>query len=223
MKKLRLFTLSGCAALAASAFALSSTAAGAATIVNGSFELGSAPGNYATVASGSSAISGWTIGGTSVDYIGGYWGAADGSRSIDLAGLGLGTISQTVDTIVGQAYAVSFWVAANLDGGSAIRTGFVDVGGDKSLISFDSTGKTRSDMGWELRTFEFVALDALTTLTFSADAVSSANNFGLALDNVSISAIDAVPEPGAWAMLLFGFGALGYVMRNRRNPIVSFA
>jgi choice-of-anchor C domain-containing protein len=222
MKKLRLLTLSGCAALAASAFAMSS-AASAATIVNGSFELGTAPGGYATTWAGSSALTGWTVGGASVDYIGNYWQAADGSRSIDLAGFGIGSISQTIETIVGQAYSITFSVAANLDGGSTIRNGFIDVGGEQSLISFDSTGKTRADMGWEVRTFEFVALDALTTLTFSADAVTSANNFGLALDNVSISAIDAVPEPGAWAMLLFGFGSLGYVMRNRRNPIVSFA
>lgn len=35
----------------------------------------------------------------------------------------------------------------------------------------------------------------------------------------------AVPEPGTWAMMLMGFGGLGYVMRRRRNSEtkVSFA
>jgi choice-of-anchor C domain-containing protein len=199
---------------------MSSTAANAATIINGSFELGSNVGGYSNIKAGSSAVTGWTIGGSSIDYIGSYWQAADGARSLDLAGLGIGSVSQTIATVIGQAYRVSFSVAANLDGGAAVRTGFVDVGGAQSLISFDASGNSRSNMGWEVRTFEFVALEALTTLRFSADAVTSSNNFGLALDNVSI---DAIPEPGTWAMLLFGFGALGYVMRSRRNPTVSFA
>ena len=35
----------------------------------------------------------------------------------------------------------------------------------------------------------------------------------------------AIPEPGTWAMMLMGFGGLGYVMRRRRNTEakVSFA
>ncbi|HTH28797.1 MAG TPA: PEPxxWA-CTERM sorting domain-containing protein [Sphingobium sp.] len=33
----------------------------------------------------------------------------------------------------------------------------------------------------------------------------------------------AVPEPATWAMMLLGFGAMGYTMRRRRNVTVSFA
>lgn len=32
----------------------------------------------------------------------------------------------------------------------------------------------------------------------------------------SISTVAAVPEPGTWALMLFGFGAIGYSMRRRR-------
>lgn len=44
--------------------------------------------------------------------------------------------------------------------------------------------------------------------------------FGLALDNVSIT---AVPEPGTWALLFAGFIVIGSVMRRRRNVTVSFS
>ena len=91
----------------------------AASFTNGSFELGTDPGSFSTVFQGDGAtITGWLVGGpsgASVDYIGSYWEAADGSRSVDLSGTsdypdGLikwGEISQTFDTISGQTYRVS--------------------------------------------------------------------------------------------------------------------
>ena len=30
--------------------------------------------------------------------------------------------------------------------------------------------------------------------------------------------INAVPEPGTWAMMLIGFGAVGFALRRRRTP-----
>jgi PEP-CTERM motif len=33
--------------------------------------------------------------------------------------------------------------------------------------------------------------------------------------------INAVPEPGTWAMMLLGFGAAGYAMRRRRAPALA--
>lgn len=33
----------------------------------------------------------------------------------------------------------------------------------------------------------------------------------------------AIPEPATWAMMLAGFGAVGYAMRRRRNVAISFA
>lgn len=39
----------------------------------------------------------------------------------------------------------------------------------------------------------------------------------------TIDAVSNVPEPSTWAMMLAGFGAVGFSMRRRRNVRVSFA
>ena len=42
--------------------------------------------------------------------------------------------------------------------------------------------------------------------------------FNQGVDNVSIlAAVGAVPEPATWAMMLFGFGAVGITIRRRRR------
>ena len=45
---------------------------------------------------------------------------------------------------------------------------------------------------------------------------SSQNSFEI--DNLRV--INAVPEPGTWAMMLLGFGAVGYAMRRRKPRAV---
>src|SRR5262245_1397032 len=79
---------------------------------NGSFEFGTNPGDsfIGPLFVGDGSINNWDITGGSIDYIGGYWNAQDGSRSIDLNGTSPGTISQTVTGLdVGKQYKVSFW------------------------------------------------------------------------------------------------------------------
>jgi choice-of-anchor C domain-containing protein len=205
--------------LASASLAMS---AQAASIVNGGFESGTVNpgGGFATVAAGPSLtnITGWTVGGHSVDIIGGYWQPQEGSRSIDLAGSGIGSLSQAIATIVGQAYRVDFWVARNPDGGITPRTGFVDVGGGSTAITYSNAGSSRpSNMLWEARSYDFTATNGTTNLRFSADPATSGSFFGLALDNVSIT---AVPEPTSWALMIAGFGLVGSAMR-RRKPSVS--
>lgn len=57
------------------------------------------------------------------------------------------------------------------------------------------------------------------------DSNSSGNDHGLAIDNLSINATvataGAVPEPGTWALVLAGFGIVGYSLRRSSHRSVS--
>ena len=187
-------------------------AANAATIVNGSFEDSPfSPGSFVTFGPGNGLITGWTIGGENVDYIGSYWEASDGARSVDLNGGGPGSLSQTFDTVAGRAYTVTFDLAGNPDIGAELKLLTVTAANDSADYSFDTTGASRADMNWSNRTFAFTATGASTTLTFSS-AMPGA--YGPALDNVAIA---AVPEPATWAMMIGGIGFAGGALRTRRR------
>ncbi|WP_082660430.1 choice-of-anchor C family PEP-CTERM protein [Sphingopyxis sp. H050] len=198
---------------AAAAIALLPATANAAGFVNGSFESGIPAGSFTTVGGGNSAaITGWTVTGNSVDYIGSYWTAQNLSRSIDLNGNGQGGIQQTFDTVANTLYNVSFWLAGNPDGAPITKTVLVGAtGADSATYSFNFTGFNKANMGWTNFTYSFVAQGASTTLSFASQ---DAGSYGAALDNVSVTA--AVPEPGTWAMVILGFAVIGGAMRRRR-------
>jgi choice-of-anchor C domain-containing protein len=194
-------------------------AASAATIVNGSFEAGVNPpsNNFTPLGAGNTNITGWTIGGGGVDWIGTFWQASDGTRSVDMTAITAGLISQDIATIVGQRYIVSFDLAGNPNpsGGPTLKSLDVSINGSGlANYTFDTAGFTRSDMGWISNRYSFIADSATSTLTFASN-----NGFasGPALDNVTI----AVPEPTTWAMLIMGFGLVGAAKRRRRTIVIA--
>jgi choice-of-anchor C domain-containing protein len=189
--------------------AMSALAHGAA-FTNGSFESGTNPGSYTELSAGSAAITGWSVGGNGVDYIGTYWQAQDGDRSIDLSRHDAGSIWQAFDTIMGATYRVSFWMAGNPDGAPTVKSLMASAAGDSATYFFDFTGHTHAAMGWESREFLFTATSTTTTLTFTS---LTPTFFGPALDNVSVSQV--VPEPGTWMFL--GGGLTALVLRRWKS------
>jgi len=161
------------------------TASAAPVNSNGSFETGIEPGVFTTLLAGdNTSIPGWTVESGSVDYIGTYWSASDGDRSLDLTGFNAGAVSQTFPTVVGHTYEVTFDLAGNPAGPPAVKTLEVDAGGTATSYNFDVTGHTLADMGWQQETFSFTATGTSTTLTFT----SLDNTFyGPALDNVAVT------------------------------------
>ncbi len=190
-------------------------------IQNGSFETATVnpnPGtSYITLGVGSTVITGWTVSQATIDYIGTYWQASEGSRNLDLSGLNAGGIQQTFNTTVGETYRVTFDLAGNTDYSPTIKEMRVSAGGNSADFSFDITGKSRSNMGWVSRSWGFTATGTTTTLSF-LNLVDTP--YGPALDNVSVIALSSpppsIPEPSS-VLGLLSLGVLGISSALKRQ------
>src|SRR5262245_49054014 len=137
------------AALAAGAFALADEKKADNLIVNGSFEMGPEAGEFKPLDKDSTEIKGWKVTRAQIDYIGSYWQHAQGEHSLDLHGSpGIGGVAQTFKTKKGTKYRVTFSLAGNPEGGVAKKKLGVSAAGKKEEFEFDTTGKSKSEMGW---------------------------------------------------------------------------
>lgn len=178
----------------------------AAILTNGSFELGPViPTADINILGGSTAITGWTVTGDRIDYLGPPWDVADGKRAIDLDGNnGIGGITQTFTTTRGTAYMLSFDLSGNPQGGPTIKTVRVGMDGVMHDYTFNTSGQTREHLRWQTHHFVTVAAAAATTLSFTSLSPSG-NSYGALIDNVSVR---AVPEPSTLLFLGISFVAL---------------
>lgn len=167
-------------------------------IENGSFELGQDPGAFTELPAGSNNITGWTVTGEAIDYIGTEWEASDGLRSVDLDGSSgspphpTGGIAQTFATASGIAYLVTFDMAGNPVDDPTIKPMRVEAAGQSADFFFDTTGRSNADMGWLSKSWTFTATAAQTTLEFRSLTQEPETGYGPAVDNISVT---VVPEP----------------------------
>ena len=187
-------------------------------VTNGSFETGAiiSPAPFVTLnATDSTSITGWTVTSGSIDYIGSYWNAQDGSRSLDMNGLTAGAISQHITGLtVGHTYQVSFWLAGNPDRQDlgTIKTLGVTASAGSHTFTFDVAGSSLPALNWVLKSFFFTANDTSTDLTFTSLTGGNFPAFGAALDNVSLSETPLPP-----ALILFGSALAGLTLLGRRR------
>jgi choice-of-anchor C domain-containing protein len=163
-------------------------------VTNGSFEAPICPPNtnWVTLLAGSLAMNGWTIGPDSIDHMCAFWQATDGTRSVDLSGNNAGRISQSFPTVSGQTYDVSFDMAGNMSCGNVVKLMTVNAPGYTNQFAFDTTGKTFTNMGYQTKTFSFVATASTSQIQF----VSNENNAcGPVLDNVYVQLAAPSPPP----------------------------
>lgn len=194
---------------AAALLAFSAGAASANTVFSENFDSFSnliTSNNYAPIFANSTALSPWTIGDTSVDLVnGGQHGAISGV-SVDLAGTpGPGSISRSFAAIAGYTYTLTFDLFKN--GAGDILT--VELGSSTGTFPVVSS-VTSQQMSW------VAGITGTASVKFSSIGSSSGqytNSFGPVIDNVILT---AVPEPGAYAMMLAGLAVVGFVTTRRR-------
>ncbi len=117
-----------------------------------------------------------------------YWQAQDGSRSIAFNAHGQGSIKQTIVTVPGTVYLVTFYMSGNPNGDLGDKTMTVTAGITPKTFHYDTSEKRNSlaDMMWEENSYGFVATGTNTTLTFTS---TTSGSQGPALDNVSTSIV----------------------------------
>lgn len=77
------------------------------------------------------------------------------------------------------------------------------------------TGSTQISMGSGYNLYSLTGLGTFRGLSF----LNNNDPAGVRFQNMSynsVSSVPPVPEPGTWAMMLVGFGAIGFTMRRRR-------
>ena len=192
------------------AIALAGTALAFTGPSNGSFETGTyvdGGSGFEQLNAGDTSITGWTVDAGSVDWVGTYWPAQDGSMSVDMSGVAAGTISQTLATTIGNTYTVSFFLSGNPAGPPSLKTLDVSAtGAAAASYTYDVSGNDRANMNWTQETYTFLATSASTTLTFVS---TTAGAFGPAIDNVAIT--ETVPtksdcKDGGWQAMIDNAG-----------------
>ena len=93
---------------------------------------------------------------------------------------------------------------------SAVLSG---LGGPYNLIEIDDDGTNEF---WRLANPVNLAASQYN-LTINGNN-SGAGSLG---GSITISQAAAVPEPATWAMMLIGFGAVGFAMRRRQKPVLA--
>lgn len=167
-------------------------------VTNGSFETGN--------------FSGWTqFGDTGFTGVAGYFltNPSDGSYQSYFGPVGsTGGIVQSLSTVAGGTYEISFDMRADA-GGQLFEASF----GSATLLS----GSFSSGVGYTTYNYTVQATGASTDLRFATQHLPSYYQ----LDNVIVSSVASVPEPGTWAMLIAGFGMVGFASRRRTTAVAA--
>ena len=212
-------------------------------LTNGDFEsVGTNTQSYQVTSSGSTALPGWTLGPSGIDCLvynstpttmcgsgysspyqtsnvtfaispgvspkGGNFLASDSSAAYEQA------ISQTITTLIGTEYIVTFYQAG------AQQYGYSGATTDQWKVTFGSAIQSsaimsvasQGDVPWQAQKMIFTATTASTTLTFLAQGTpaNSQPPFAL-LDGIDVE----VPEPGSIALM--GIGMVGVAGLRRRR------
>jgi hypothetical protein len=210
--------------LAAASVLLSGSPARAVSIVaDGGFE--SAGANTQFFYGQSIDGGSWVVGGSPsssvyVDSGDAYQYAGQNALNLTLANLDApNTIQQTLSTVAGQTYVLTFW--ANSDETnifSATENGVAVSGTPTSIVENGFPSATSNSSLFQQYTGTFSATSASTVLSFTATGEPMPNTIqgSLDIDNVTVqTAATVTPEPEPLVLVLSGVVGLGGVLRRR--------
>ena len=213
-------------------------------IVNGSFESPVIPAGTQESPVTGTTIPGWTVigpAGSNVQIFsntyhetgtingGSYsvtFNAADGVQSIDLSGIApnvtVSGVEQTVATVNGQMYELSFYVG-RADTPLDKDGGIVDLSINHGLPQiFTNTNDTPGGMNWQQNTVSFVATGSSTTLDFTFAGIAPPD-YVAGLDDVTLNPVP-VPSTLLMSSLLFGMVGMSWSykrLRGNRRPNIQ--
>ena len=174
---------------------------------------------------------GWTVTGSDVLVLNNTYfephitfNSHTGDNALDITGAGntgpADGVMQDVATAIGQSYTLSFFVGRGDDtGGSgnypnASSIG-LNIGGGLFTNTFTNSDVTLNMVNWKGFSVNFTATSVTTNIAFT-NATPLGNNYA-GLDDVSLSDVQSVPEPAAFAMAAVGLlPFLGAALRRAR-------
>lgn len=164
-------------------------------------------GAASALAIGSSANAAVTLDGTTISEVDGPT-ETDGTTTIGFteAGLMSGSFLETLTFTNTMAGLYALTVDT-----SSVGVDFTRIFLEGSSGTFDLTQRVNDGP------IEFWARSGLTLDPGQYTLNIRGANSGTGSLAGTITIAQAVPEPGTWAMMLFGFGAIGFAMRRRKD------
>lgn len=157
--------------------------------------------------------------GSTIDTAAGFAGNVTSSGAFGLAS---GTFPSNIEATLSSSYNAVGLVFGNDD--TCCSNGFnarLSVFNGATLIGSVIVAANMNDFA-----DQFIGLSSTTAFNRVTIDYSGASLYNFIDDfRLGSAATGAVPEPATWALMLAGFGGIGYAMRRRRKPgtAVSFA
>jgi hypothetical protein len=117
-----------------------------------------------------------------------------------------------LDVSFASAISGLTFLASGDESASTLTVFLSFLGGATSTVLFTLDGN--------LSTYDLIDLSSYSNiLSFS---LNTDDSYGLSYDDFTYDVAGAVPEPATWAMMILGFGAVGFAMRRRKQAKLTF-
>jgi hypothetical protein len=123
-----------------------------------------------------------------------------------------GLIMTSPILVAGQTYHLTFDYGALGVGSETLTLSLLEYS-----VSFSQlvTANNNMDTTFQTAAFDILGSGGLLTFQFQSSGVS---NVDAIIDNIHLTGLAAaVPEPATWAMMLLGFGGIGFAIRRRKE------